>query len=492
MHVIAIEDTFAGWRVAARQALAQRIAPEAIDWRITGGDDDHAVSHTLFDGDAATTPAPTPPAEVRISRDLAELLKDAALYRDTARWAFLYRVLWRWHDGDRSVASPADADGARLYKMAKAVRRAKHDMIAYVRFRLRDAGDGAPAADLPEYVAWYEPEHDVLAWSAEHFARRMGRSTWLISTPGGAAWWDGNALRLERRPARSGDHGAANADEAEALWLAYYRSTFNPARLNETALEQHMPVRFWKGLPEGRLIPSMISEAKSGAQRVAQASGVAVLGGKSVPVDAHSTQPTRPPPSTLDACRRCDLWRHATQAVDGLGPRDARIMLIGEQPGDQEDLAGKPFVGPAGRLLDVAIERAGLARDDLYLTNAVKHFKWVLRGKRRLHKTAAQQEIDACGYWLERELERVQPAVVVTLGATALSALLREKISLNDCIGRTLDVDGMQVIATWHPSYALRQQDDNARERVLAAIAAALTRAREVAEALRERPLSSR
>jgi uracil-DNA glycosylase len=479
MQVIAIDDSYAAWREAALGALASGIAPEQIDWRVDGCDA-RSAAPALFDDHAPLPPA-SAAAKVRISRDLAELLKDAALYRDTARWAFLYRVLWRWHGGDRSVASPADTDGARLYKMAKSVRRAKHDMIAYVRFRLREPGNDAPAPDLPEYIAWYEPEHDVLAWSAEHFARRMGRSTWLISTPDSAAWWNGSALRLERRTALPHDHGNPGADEAEALWLAYYRSTFNPARLNETALEQHMPVRFWKGLPEGRLIPSMISEAKSGARRIAQASGVGMLGGKSVPVDARDAQPLRQQPTTLDACRRCTLWQHATQAVEGIGPHDARIMLIGEQPGDQEDLAGKPFVGPAGRLLDVAIERAGLSRDRLYLTNAVKHFKWMLRGKRRLHKTAAQQEIDACGYWLERELERVKPAVVVTLGATALGALLHEKISLSDCIDRTLDVNGMQVIATWHPSYALRQQDDEARESVLAAIASALTRARELA-----------
>jgi DNA polymerase len=491
MRVISIDDSYAAWREAALQALASRIAPEDIDWRVIG-DDDRATTPALFDDHASASQATTAPANVRISRELGELLKDAALYRDTARWAFLYRVLWRWHDGDRSVASAADCDGARLYKMAKAVRRAKHDMIAYVRFRLREPGNDAPAADLPEYVAWYEPEHDVLAWSAEHFARRMGRSTWLISTPDSAAWWDGKTLRLEHRPASSSDHCRHTADEAEALWLAYYRSTFNPARLNETALEQHMPVRFWKGLPEGHLIPSMISEAKSGAQRVAQARGVGVLGGKSVPVDAHSAQPARQQPSTLDACRRCELWRHATQAVDGIGPDDARIMLIGEQPGDQEDLAGKPFVGPAGRLLDVAIERAGLRREHLYLTNAVKHFKWTLRGKRRLHKTAAQQEIDACGYWLERELERVKPAVVVTLGTTALTALLHEKVSLRDWIDRPIDVDGMQVIVTYHPSFALRQENDEARERVLDAIASALARARGLAGTGQERRHVSR
>jgi len=486
MHIVTIEDNYGAWRDAALKALANRIAPEEIDWHVVGGCEENVDvlfdSSERADDEVAQQHAST--AEVRISRELAALLNDAALYRDTARWAFLYRVLWRWHDGDRSVASPADIDGARLYKMAKAVRRAKHDMIAYVRFKLRDADNAAPAADLPEYVAWYEPDHDVLAWSAEHFARRMGRSTWLISTPDGAAWWNGSELRLERCARQSKNEAHDTPDEAEALWLAYYRSTFNPARLNETALEQHMPVRFWKGLPEGALIPSMISEAKSGARRIAQAPGVGMLGGKSVPVDAHDAQPLRQQPTTLDACRRCALWQHATQAVEGIGPDNARIMLIGEQPGDQEDLAGKPFVGPAGKLLDVAIGRAGLSRDALYLTNAVKHFKFMLRGKRRIHKTAAQQEIDACGYWLDSELTRVKPTVVVTLGATALGALLREKASLRDYIDRTFEVDGMQVIATYHPSFALRQMDDEARERVLGAISSALHRARKLAEEL--------
>jgi DNA polymerase len=139
-------------------------------------------------------------------------------------------------------------------------------------------------------------------------------------------------------------------------------------------------------------------------------------------------------PATLDACRRCTLWHDATQPVGGTGPRHAPIMIVGEQPGDQEDLQGKPFVGPAGRLLDSALQEAGVARWDVYVTNAVKHFKWTPRGKRRMHKTPAQREIDACRYWLERELETVQPHVLVALGATALKAMLeRQKSSSAGC-----------------------------------------------------------
>jgi DNA polymerase len=483
MRAIVIEDHFAAWRAAALGALAAGLAPDAIDWRAS---EPPGLQHaqTLFDYGATTTAAaakPTAPstAVVHVSKELAALLQDAALYREPQRWAFLYKVLWRWHQGDRAVASPADADGARLDRMARSVRRAKHDMIAYVRFR-----KPASALTSPEYVAWYEPEHDVLAWAADHFAQRMGRASWLIATPRGAAFWDGGQLQLDLRRALPGEHRCDTADEAEMLWLAYYRSTFNPARLNEAALEQHMPVRFWKGLPEGPLIPAMISEAKSGARRLAQASGVGALGGKSIPIEAESAQPAREQPSSLDSCRRCELWRNATQAVHGSGPSNARIMLIGEQPGDHEDLSGQPFVGPAGQLLELAMTRAGLTREQVYLTNAVKHFKWEPRGKRRLHKTPGQREVEACSYWLERELESVRPAVIVTLGATALVALLREKASLRDYIDEPFELDRGWGIATYHPSFALRQQNDAARDKVLAAISDALGHARELAESV--------
>ncbi|MGF6772060.1 putative DNA metabolism protein [Paraburkholderia sp. GAS199] len=493
MRAIIVDNNFAAWRAAALGAISECLPPEAIEWRVAESSDAFqgqlacgfgvemgVTGKAATAGEADTTTGtvrPTP--AVHVSKELAALLKDAASFRDPQRWAFLYKVLWRWHNGDRSVASPADADGARLYRMAKSVRRAQHDMIAYVRFRQQSQADA-----VPEYIAWYEPAHDVLPWAAEHFAERMGRSSWLIATPHGAAFWDGQHLHLDERRALPADHACDTPDAAEALWLAYYRSTFNPARLNETALEQHMPVRFWKGLPEGRLIPDMISQARSGARRLAQASSVGALNGKLVAVEAEAAQPARELPTSLDACRRCDLWRNATQAVGGFGPQNARIMLIGEQPGDQEDLSGEPFVGPAGQLLDVAITRAGLKRAELYLTNAVKHFKWEPRGKRRLHKTPGQREVEACSYWLEEELRRVRPDVIVTLGATALHALLGKQASLRDYLDEPFDVVDGRAVATYHPSFALRQQNDASRDQILGEISAALERARELARAI--------
>lgn len=173
-------------------------------------------------------------------------------------------------------------------------------------------------------------------------------------------------------------------------------------------------------------------------------------------------------------CKRCDLWKHATQAVVGEGPRRAPIMLVGEQPGDEEDLRGHPFVGPAGRLLDTALEEAGLDRNAVFITNAVKHFKWEPRGKRRLHKKPNVREIRACNVWLEQEIVEIRPAVIIALGGTALRALTGASVTIaaargNAPRGDTRRADcrhsgGAPILASYHPSAILRAEGEHARE----------------------------
>jgi uracil-DNA glycosylase len=164
------------------------------------------------------------------------------------------------------------------------------------------------------------------------------------------------------------------------------------------------------------------------------------------------------------SCRGCHLWRNATQTVFGEGLKRSRMMLVGEQPGDREDRAGKQFVGPAGRELDRALEAAGIARRDAYVTNVVKHFKFEERGKRRIHQTPKRFEIDACKPWLEEELRLVQPEALVLLGATAAKALLGSSFRLTQHRGELLDSDLAPIVAaTIHPSAILRQRDDPAR-----------------------------
>jgi DNA polymerase len=168
-------------------------------------------------------------------------------------------------------------------------------------------------------------------------------------------------------------------------------------------------------------------------------------------------------------CRDCPLWANATQTVFGAGDPHARVMLVGEQPGDAEDRQGLPFVGPAGRLLDRALEAAGVAREGVYVTNAVKHFKWQLRGKRRLHKTPAQREIDACHQWLEGEVAAVKPRVIVCLGATAARAVISRDFKVSLMRGKFVESPlAPFVFATFHPSALLRLKDDKEKEAAFA------------------------
>ena len=165
-------------------------------------------------------------------------------------------------------------------------------------------------------------------------------------------------------------------------------------------------------------------------------------------------------------CRACHLWKDATQTVFGEGPQHAQIMLVGEQPGAKEDIAGKPFVGPAGQILDRALDEAGIERPKVYVTNAVKHFKFLTRGKIRLHQKPNTSEIRACRQWYERELASIKPALVVAMGATAAQSVFGKITPINKNRGRLIDIDdGIKALVTVHPSYLLRLPDADAKAR---------------------------
>ena len=187
---------------------------------------------------------------------------------------------------------------------------------------------------------------------------------------------------------------------------------------------------------------------------------------------------------TPETCRRCDLWKSATQVVVGEGPRRAALMVVGEQPGDEEDRAGRPFVGPAGLLLRRLLGEAGVDPKATFLTNAVKHFRFEFRGKRRLHKTPVQREIDACNLWLRREIENIRPKVIVTLGTTALRAVLGERLAIVAARQRPLESpEGITVVATYHPSAVLRAPAPEQREQLRGVLLDDLKRALALARA---------
>jgi DNA polymerase len=235
-----------------------------------------------------------------------------------------------------------------------------------------------------------------------------------------------------------------------------------------------MAKRYWKNLPEAQMIPELVamSAVRTDAMVAAPAPEPNLRLAKTLSrLNRDHSFEEGFVPSNLDelrhavnACRRCPLWRDATQGVCGEGPKKARLMIVGEQPGDQEDLAGKPFVGPAGQVFDAALDEAGIDRDDAYVTNAVKHFKHEPRGKRRIHQTPTTSEISACRWWLDAERTLIRPRVIVTLGATAAQGVLGRKIAVTKARGTPMTLsDGARMLPTIHPSYLLRLPDAAAK-----------------------------
>jgi uracil-DNA glycosylase len=244
-----------------------------------------------------------------------------------------------------------------------------------------------------------------------------------------------------------------------------------------------MPRKYWKNLPEAAAIPELIRSAQGRVDSMVDQPVISPprptgRSFKPVPVTAD-TELSR---ATAEAatCRRCPLWQNATQTVFGEGPQDATLMLIGEQPGDQEDLAGRPFVGPAGQLLDRALQDAGIDRSVVYVTNAVKHFKFVSRGKRRIHEKPDHGEIASCKWWLDIERARIRPRLTVLMGASAARAVLGRTVTIGRERGAPIALGDSTGLVTVHPSYLLRLPDEDAKRREYAAFVADLQRARDL------------
>ncbi len=452
MHVasLAHDSDFDGWRTAARAFRQAGVPPEQAAFRVGPG------RVGLFD---ESPPPPAPDgAAFRVTRQFVDLAQEVILHRSSDRFDLLYRLLWRLGGEPDLMNIVTDIDVADALERAKNVSRASHKMKAFVRFRQVEdaAGD--------RWIAWFEPAHRVLETPAPYFARRFTTLGWSILTPEGSAHWDGATLAFG--PPATSDMAPVE-DEVEEFWKTYYASTFNPTRLKTNAMQAEMPRRYWKNLPEASLIPELVAQSaiRTESMVAAPAAEPNVRLAKTLsPINRRRSFGESFSPSTLEelgqavqSCRRCPLWRDATQAVCGEGPRKATLMIVGEQPGDQEDLAGRPFVGPAGQVLDEALQEAGIDREDVYVTNAVKHFKHEPLGKRRLHKTPAADEVSACRWWLQAERRLVRPKVIVALGATAALGVLERKVAVTKERGAAIDMtDGATALVTVHPSYLLR------------------------------------
>lgn len=456
-------DRFEQWRDAARRLITAGVPPEEIHWA-------SGQQPPLFDDSSIEPPdsSSAVAATFTVPRRFIELARHVACHRDERRWELLYRTLWRLKRNEPYLLEVVtDPDVRQLMLMQKAVTRDLHKMKAFVRFRQTSWGD------QEVFIAWHRPDHRVVRLAAPFFARRFSGMNWSILTPDESVSWDQQQLHYGPGAKRS---DAPEADVLEDLWRTYYASIFNPARLKLATMKRELPVRHWATLPEARLIPELLRSAKSKVDQMIEPKS----GGE------QTAAAFLPETIDLDALRRaaagctaCELHRGATQSVFGEGLPQASIVLVGEQPGDREDLEGHPFVGPAGELLSDALQAAGISREELYLTNVVKHFKFVMRGKRRLHQKPAVREVTACRPWLEAELSVLQPQVLVCLGATAAQALLGRDFRISQQRGRVITSQWCaQTLATWHPAAILRMPDPARRAEMKAQLISDLGQAR--------------
>lgn len=435
------------WRDAARRLASHRIPPQQVTWaRGAGGD--------LFGG--------TPPPDlagahpVRVPQAFAELSRLSLCHRDDQAPALLYQTILR-HQSDRAALhNPADPLTRRLAQLARSVRRDIHKMHAFLRFR--ELPSDAPRR---RFAAWFEPDHLIVEAAAGFFARRFADMDWLIATPQGNARFESGALAFDP----PGPCPDLPQDASEALWATYFASIFNPARLHVKAMLSEMPKKYWKNLPETRLIPEMIEQAEHRVRKM-RAAAPSSAPARAERILARQQVAQQPAVTTLAeaqaaamGCRRCALCEAATQTVWGEGNPHAPLMIVGEQPGDHEDLTGRPFAGPAGTLLRGLLAEAGIS--DVWLTNAVKHFKFTPRGKTRLHQNPSRGEIMHCRFWLGLERAFVRPRVTVALGASAAFALTGSPAPMQQRRGTVeTATDGGPVIITWHPSFLLRAPPD--------------------------------
>jgi len=483
MKHIPIQPDFNDWRTHARALLQQGYTPEDLDFQDATVPATLTLNLTTELDQPSGPPIPTP----HTSKAFLDAAEIAAVHRSPDRWNLLYRILYRLQTTRDLLKIEIDTDVAHLRQLEHQVRRDLHKMHAFLRFRkvepdvMDEANPFAPhptepasaaageASQKPEhFVAWYQPDHRILPLAAPFFAERFAPMQWTILTPDASVSWDPITRQLhffEGLPREA----APQDDELETLWRSYYSSIYNPARLNPQAMRSEMPIRYWKDLPEISLLPTLITQSASRVGTMVTTQAAKPSAAPFVPAK-HELPLIN---AALPSCKGCELYLHATQAVPGVGPspttvhKPATLMLVGEQPGDQEDLQGLPFVGPAGRILDKVLIELNIDRSNVYVTNAVKHFKFIQRGKLRLHQNPRMSEITACRPWLLAEMDAVRPKVVLCLGASASKSLLGGTFALMRDHGKILSTPyADQVVATIHPSAVLRARDQQSGEQL--------------------------
>lgn len=466
MKIITIEPTFESWRKNARSLLENKIHYNDVIWETS---DSGSLLNMLSDD------AGEKPSHINIPKEFIKQAHFVSAFRDETTWSLLYRLLFRIvYENKNILENPLDNDVLDFHRKIRLVDRDLHKMKAFVRFKEIKYNDESI------YMAWHRPDHRILKFSAPFFTDRFNGMNWTIFTEDESMSWIDNKLSFG--PGIS-QKDAEAFDETEELWKTYYASIFNPARLKVKMMKKELPVRHWKTLPEAQLIDGLIKEAPNMVQEFYETQRTSAIA--SIPRNASSLSELR---TALPTCSACTICPKATAPVFGEGPKDAEIVFVGEQPGNEEDIAGSPFVGPAGRLFMEALKLADIEREEVYLTNAVKGFKWKDQNGMRKHVNPSSFEISACRPWVKSELEMIKPKVLVCLGASAAQSIFGKVMKVKESHGKVFQTSVCDyTIILPHPSAILRMPDPIEKERMHTQF---LNDIAEIKELLDSKPLS--
>jgi uracil-DNA glycosylase len=427
--------TFEGWRTAAREFASHQVHPKDIQWN-----EETLSLFTHFEEPQNLKTHHS--TSLKVPAEFIKIAETVSYARDPDRWDLLYRILYRLNFENPNLMNiSVDPDISRATHLKISVGKDIHKMHAFVRFKK------LMIEDEETYIAWHKPEHLTVKPGTPFFARRFGDKRWSIFTPDESAHWDLKELTFG--PGME-QHEFQIQDGWDEVWKTYYKSIFNPSRIKIKMMKSEMSPKYWSSMPETALIDELVREAPRRLQQMAENQNHAAAVSMNKPIEELRQE--------IKSCQSCPLYKKATHAVFGVGPHDAKIMIVGEQPGDEEDLAGLPFVGPSGEILDQALQKAQLVREKIYLTNAVKHFKWTEHQKMRLHQKPSGREMHACKPWLEAEIAQVKPKIIIALGATAATAVLGRLPKISEARGKIIygSPFAEKIIVSWHPAAILR------------------------------------
>lgn len=434
MRSVFIEKNFESWRIQARRLLEYRVLPHEIEW-IT---EDQMFSLSEVWAESGEKHV------ITISKEFIEEARMVSCFRDNSTWALLYRIAFRLvYENKKLLDDFLDKDVIEFQRKRQLVSRDIHKMKAFVRFKEVPTDDGVV------YVAWHRPDHRITRLAASFFKDRFNGMKWIIMTEDETINWDGEEITFS---AGVPEHEAKLFDEKEDLWKTYYKAIFNPARIKISAMKKELPVRHWKTLPETELITELLDEAPERLKEFYDSQ-------RTAPQEALERKfPTLSAlNASLEKCRACGICEKSNGPVFGEGPSQAKIVFVGEQPGDEEDLKKRPFIGPAGQLLMDAFQQTGIDRSEHYLTNAVKGFKWLPKQHMRWHKGASLAEVATCRPWLKQELELVKPEILVCLGRTPAHSVLGKMVKISDVRGKFFETQfAKKTIILPHPAAILR------------------------------------